>query len=101
MLKCKANCLHRANVNAYQSIRSRQEAELEQVTNNFSGDVTRHLENHPMITFKKWLTSGSSKMEERDSPGEGEEDGTEGSKEDGCPTASEFWRWQDQVGCIN
>jgi hypothetical protein len=55
MLGCRADCGHRAFVEAYQCRRATDEARLEQDTKLLDAEMKRWLESNTMITFKAWL----------------------------------------------
>jgi len=56
MLTCRADCLHRRDVQEYRAARNADEERMEHETRLFAGDVALWKEANYMITFKDWLT---------------------------------------------
>ena len=55
MLKCRADCLHRRDVQEYRAARNADEERMERETRLFPGDIAIWKEANYMITFKDWL----------------------------------------------
>jgi hypothetical protein len=56
MLKCRADCLHRRDVQDYRAARNADEERMERETRLFPGDIRIWKEANYMINFKDWLT---------------------------------------------
>lgn len=56
MLGCRADCLHRRDVQEYRAARNADEERMERETRLFPGDIKIWKEANYMIIFKDWLT---------------------------------------------
>lgn len=56
MRTCRADCLHRRDVQEYRAARNADEERMERETRLFPGDIVIWKEANYMINFKDWLT---------------------------------------------
>lgn len=56
MAGCPAVCGHRAIVTAYREERQRQEQAAEDASKGYAAEYADRVREHPLITFKQWLT---------------------------------------------
>ncbi|WP_311210899.1 MULTISPECIES: hypothetical protein [unclassified Aeromicrobium] len=64
MTGCRVDCLHRRLVEDYRIARANDEALADEASIGYATEYAEYVADHPLITFKDWLTGHRQRHEE-------------------------------------